>query len=224
MVLQPLKGGKEFGLRFLHQIRWTFSRFNFTYFLRADDDYFICLDRLKHELPYRPRRNLVWGYFYCKKDLVYVDEAWMVFTRDVIDKFLSQNQSTMLCHPHADQQIAIWLNDIPSRVYFDDRRLHHHPRAFHSKAFENAVNVCDHYLGIHGAYQHLMSKFHRTSKDGAKLGMIPEIKDYKSSCPHWGFKWTEMGGHYKHEPKPCSQNHDWSGGHAMWKGAEEGQW
>lgn len=146
----------------------------------------------------------------------------MVFTRDIIGKFLSQNESTMVCHPHADQQIAIWLNSIPSRVYFDDGRLHHHPRASHVKQFQNAVNVCDRYLGIHGVYQNLMPVLHRTSNDGPKQD-IPQINNYRISCPHWGFNWAEIESHYRVEPKSCIQNPDWTDNHVMWRGAEEGQ-
>jgi hypothetical protein len=224
MIFQPLSGGREFGLRFLYQIRWAMYHFNFKYFLRADDDYFICLNKLICELEYRPKQNLVWGHIYCKKDLVYVDEAWMVFTKDIIERFASQNKTTMLCHPHADQQIALWLNDIPSKLYFNDERLHHYPRASQTKQFDNATNVCDWYLGVHGAYGNKMLHFDKASNDNKTDKKVPEIKDFESSCKNKGFKWTEMGGHYKFEPKPCIDKPNWSLGHTNWKGAEEGQW
>ncbi|KAK3710645.1 hypothetical protein QZH41_001943 [Actinostola sp. cb2023] len=178
------------------------------------------MSKLFHELNHRPQRNLVWGSFYCLQNLVYMDEAWMVFTNDVIERFLSQNETTMLCHPHADQQIAIWLNDIPSRIYFNDGRLHHYPRASHSKMFTNVTNVCDTFLGIHGAYKQQMAFFHRTSNDG-KNNSFPQIPDFRSQCPYWGFNWTVMGGPYRFEPKPCVDDPDWSLGNDLWRGAEE---
>jgi len=109
LELQPLLGGREFGLRFLNHIKWAMAKFDFQYLLRIDDDYFLCLRRLLAELPARPKENLVWGHFHCESGMTWIDESFMLFSPDIIHKFLSQNESTMLCHPHADQQIGLWL-------------------------------------------------------------------------------------------------------------------
>ncbi|KAJ7384941.1 hypothetical protein OS493_018629 [Desmophyllum pertusum] len=61
MEFQPLLGGVEFGLRFLYQAKWASANYDFQYFLRTDDDYFVCLDKLLNELPLRPKDNLCWG-------------------------------------------------------------------------------------------------------------------------------------------------------------------
>ena len=50
-----------FGERFLYYMMWAKAKFNFQYFLRLDDDYFVCMDKLANELPSRPRKNLSWG-------------------------------------------------------------------------------------------------------------------------------------------------------------------
>ena len=42
MVFQPLRGGMEFGLRFLNQIKRVNANFEFKYLLKVDDDYFVC--------------------------------------------------------------------------------------------------------------------------------------------------------------------------------------
>ncbi|XP_068728372.1 beta-1,3-galactosyltransferase sqv-2-like isoform X2 [Montipora capricornis] len=119
--LQPLLGW-EFGLRFLYQINWAYAKFDFQYLLRLDDDYFLCLKRLLAELPMRPKENLIWGHFHCEAGITWIDESFMIFTPDIISKFLSQNKSTMLCHPHADQQIGLWLNGIPTKQFIHDSR------------------------------------------------------------------------------------------------------
>ncbi|KAL9979936.1 hypothetical protein ACROYT_G008457 [Oculina patagonica] len=49
MEFQPLRGGLEFGLRFLNQIKWAKANFDFQYILKVDDDYFVCLKRLISE-------------------------------------------------------------------------------------------------------------------------------------------------------------------------------
>lgn len=225
MILQPLAGGKEFGLRFLYQIQWAASHHDFEYFLRADDDYFICLSRLFYELEHRPKKNLVWGFFHCKmKNLVWMDEAWMVFSKDMIQRFLSQNKSKILCHPHADQQIASWMNDIPSREYFYDKRVHHYPRASQTKMFDNVdYKICDKFMGIHGAFGKKMLELDKKSDDGKKDD-IPKIEKFESLCKYKTFNWTEMAGAYRFEPKPCIEKPNWSQGHQAWKGAEGGQW
>ncbi|XP_032221470.2 uncharacterized protein LOC5520674 [Nematostella vectensis] len=216
---QPLQGGKEFGYRFLLQIKWAMAHYEFQYLLRVDDDYFVCLNRLLNELPRRPKNNLVWGHFYCLKDLVYVDEAWMIFSVDVIRKFLSQDDKHLVCHPHADQQIAIWLNNIPGRIYFNDPRLHH-ARAGLIPEFKTKRDICNVYLGVHGAYSDLMAYFGEVSNDEAK-GHVMNIADYRLGCPHWGFEWTEMAGFYRFEPKPCVNMSSWGLDHNMYAGDEE---
>lgn len=224
MVFQPLSGGREFGLRFLYQIRWAYAHFNFEYFLRADDDYFICLSKLIHELKHRPKKNLVWANFHCQGDqLVWPDEAWMVFTKDIISRFLSQNQTSMYCHPHADQQIALWLNDIPSKLYFHDDRLHHYPPAARMPKFAGIKNICDNYMGLHGAYGDKMFEYHKASNDGKKKN-VPNLRKFDTYCSQNTFNWTKMGPDYRFEPKLCNKKPNWSLGHDSWKGGEAGQW
>ena len=80
--LQRLKGGREFGFRFLNQIKWAAAKFNFQYLLRIDDDYFLCLKRRLSELPLRPKQNLVWGFFHCEAGITWLDEAFMIFSEE----------------------------------------------------------------------------------------------------------------------------------------------
>ncbi|CAH3044378.1 unnamed protein product [Porites lobata] len=119
--LQLLKGGRgQFGFRFLNEVKWAVARFNFQYLLRIDDDYFLCSKRLLSELPLRPKQNLVWRFFHCEVGITWLDEAFMIFTEDIIQKFLAQNKSSMLCHPNADQQVMLWLSNIVNKIYFHD--------------------------------------------------------------------------------------------------------
>ena len=119
--LQLLKGGRgQFGFRFLNEIKWAAARFNFQYLLRIDDDYFLRSKRLLSELPLRPKQNLVGRFFHCEAGNTWLDEAFMIFSEDIIQKFLAQNKSSMLCHPHADQQVMLWLSNIVNKIYFHD--------------------------------------------------------------------------------------------------------
>ena len=105
--LQPLKGGRgQFGFRFLNQIKWAAAKFNFQYLLRIDDDYFLCPKRLLSELPSRSKQNLVWGFFHCEAGITWLDEAFMIFTKDIIQKFLGAERKldvvSSTCGPTSD--------------------------------------------------------------------------------------------------------------------------
>ncbi|KAJ7389224.1 hypothetical protein OS493_032692 [Desmophyllum pertusum] len=169
LELQPLPSDDvvRFGQRFLISIKWAMAKFDFQYFLNLDDDYFVCLKRLLSELPSRPTSNLVWGHFHCQAGNTFADEAFVVFSRDMIHKFLAQDEKTMLCHPYADQQFHLWLKNT-TKVYFHDPRLHHHPPASYLDKFNNIKNVCDSFIGIHGTYAEKMREFGLNSNDGAK--------------------------------------------------------
>lgn len=96
LEFQPLIGGVEFGLRFLYHAKWASANYDFQYFLRVDDDYFVCIKKLLNELPLRPKQNLIWGNFHCEANTSWIDESWMLFSRDVISKFLNQDARMML--------------------------------------------------------------------------------------------------------------------------------
>ena len=68
LLLAQSPGGVNFARRYLWLTEWASERYNFQYFLRVDDDYFICFERLLMELRYhRPRQKLVWGWLHCSK-------------------------------------------------------------------------------------------------------------------------------------------------------------
>lgn len=210
---QPLLGGIEFGLRFLYHAKWAAASYDFQYFLRTDDDYFLCLKKLLNELPWRPNQNLCWGHFHCEVNMTWVDESWMMFSRDIIDKFLNQDARTMLCHPHADQQIAMWLNNISSRLFFHDVRLNH------VGEFDwQARNVCVTHMGVHRAFASRMLRLSKTSEDGAKT--VPPISNFSLYCGYDTFDYKKLGKSYRYEPKPCVENAIWVKHHRLWIGEE----
>ncbi|XP_068675190.1 uncharacterized protein [Montipora foliosa] len=223
---QPVIGGRSFGLRYLYQMMWAAVKYNFTYFLRLDDDYFVCLERLKCELRHRPTKMLSWGWFHCTfKDLIYVDEAWTLFTHDVVMRFLSQDPQRILCHPHADQEIPIWINSVFNKgdnlTHFDDRRLHHYPPARRVKMFETLTNVCDSFLGIHGSTPELIHRFWNYSNDRAKE--VTVLTDISQTCNKpFVFDISRMVKSYKFVLRPCVKNPQWTPGEVMWTGVDFG--
>ena len=206
--LQPLTGGREFGFRFLNQIKWAMAKFDFRHLLRIDDDYFLCLKRLLFELPTRPKENLIWGHFHCQQSITWVDEAFMIFSKDIIHKFLTQNESTMLCHPHADQQIMLWLQTISNKTFFHDTRLHNSPPASFTRTFDNIKNVCDSYLGVHGAYVDKMRYLGLNANDGIKD--VQPIPKFSSFCWTTRFDIRVFGPPWQFDPRPCKDNPKWN--------------
>ena len=65
MILAQSPGGINFARRYLWMLNWANVRYKFKYFLRIDDDYFVCMDRLLLELPHRPKEKLYWGHVHC---------------------------------------------------------------------------------------------------------------------------------------------------------------
>ena len=65
LILAQSPGGINFALRYLWMLNWANARYQFEYFLRVDDDYFVCIDRLLYELPHRSKDKLYWGYVHC---------------------------------------------------------------------------------------------------------------------------------------------------------------
>ena len=113
--LQPLEGGRgQFGFRFLNQIKWAAAKFNFQYLLRIDDDYFLCLKRLLSELPWRPKQNLVWGFFHCEAGITWMDEAFMIFSEDM-RSFAQEKKSQQAPEIDAlvrDRKVFSWCHKI----------------------------------------------------------------------------------------------------------------
>ena len=57
LEFMPIPKGYNFGLRLLWLMEWSVQRYDFDFFLRMDDDYFVCLNRLLFEIPFRPQKR-----------------------------------------------------------------------------------------------------------------------------------------------------------------------
>lgn len=57
LEFMPIPKGYNFGLRLLWLMEWSAERYEFDFFLRMDDDYFVCLKRLLFEIPFRPQKR-----------------------------------------------------------------------------------------------------------------------------------------------------------------------
>lgn len=205
LEFMPIPKGYNFGLRLLWLMEWSVERYDFDFFLRMDDDYFVCLERLLFEMPFRPQKRLYWGYVHCEVEgLVRVDEGFLILSADLIQEFMSRKDQ-LLCHPFGDQTIAIWMNDVKHVIYFHDPRIFHDVTA-HIPEFKLLQEVCGTYISLHGSYLHEMLIYWKSaSKDNQSTYWVPSIQPISNLCPlSTRFDWRAMGGPpYGWEPKPC---------------------
>ncbi len=67
ILLAEAPGGVNFAVQYLWMLEWANKTYDFQYFLRLDDDYFICFRKLMKELKGRPsQQNFQWGWLHCE--------------------------------------------------------------------------------------------------------------------------------------------------------------
>lgn len=131
LVLQPLATGygdkKEnaYGKRAIFQVTWCRRKFSSVeYFLRVDDDSFLCLHRLIYELKSAPRQQFFWGRYWCREGRNRADENFMLFSGDVTN-LLSEDTYVGKLIPFDDQVTLGWnfgfMSWILNVTIFDDQ-------------------------------------------------------------------------------------------------------
>ena len=202
----PTKGGYWLTHRFLHALFWAFKHYNFKFFLRIDDDYFVCLNHLMDDLKYRQKERFWFhGFLRCDPRLVIMDEGFLVFTKDIIQEIVRRNNS-LCCHPFGDQMIVMFLYRLEREgfhiSYFaDNNRLAHYGKNFPAKR-----NFCSSMLGIHQAYPSQMYKYWKLNSVrwfNMSFNFVRR-KQYTEYChiPR-GWDWRLVIKKYRYEPKAC---------------------
>lgn len=218
--MQPLQGGIEFGKRFMYHMVWALTRYDFKYFVRSDDDYFLCLQRLLKELPLSPPlQNFHWGYTHCIQELVRPEESLIMLSRDLVEKFLLQDPHEIRCHPLADQMLGVWVTDLNILTLFrTDDRLHHAPIVDRSPYLRYEKKVCNKYIAIHGTYGKDMRLFWRQRGDiinefasekerDQTIGNVM-INSAECEIPH-NFNFLLFEPEWQYEPKRCIYSPTW---------------
>jgi len=227
---QNLRGGVEFGKRYLYHLVWAVQNFDFDYFMRMDDDYFICLDRLMNELPLPPLEMFHWGYVHCAKYVARPDESLMLFSRDLVEAFLSQDPLLIKGHPWADEMVATWVHELRlQKIYNHEPRLHHMPMLLVIMNVKDVFkNVCSKYIGVHGSYPKYMKILWGLREEYQEPRNV-SLNKYTKECnvPHI-FVWEDMPGLWRYEPKRFITNPVWDtrkqeSGKNYYVGREEGR-
>ena len=95
ILLGEAPGGVNFALKYLYMLQWANERYDFQYFLRLDDDYFVCFEKLMLELEVvRPRERFQWGWLHSYGKGRNSHPLVSVY----MDKFLSQKVRFRLFH------------------------------------------------------------------------------------------------------------------------------
>merc|ERR1712176_557811 len=82
-------GYRNFGYRGRFQMDWAVANFDFDWFLRVDEDGYLCIDSLLHTLYHEsaPKQRFFFGRFYCRKEKARADENFLLMSSDVIRYF-----------------------------------------------------------------------------------------------------------------------------------------
>lgn len=217
LIFLQVEDNLAFTERLLQTMEWASERHKFDYFLRIDDDHFLCLDRLLYELNFRPKEALYWGFVHCKPKIVRVDEAWLLLTHDLIEEILEKRNSSLLCSPYGDQAAALWMMESKKNVtYFMDNQRIVHKSAGKDQRFLLDKDICQKYLSLHGSYPRSMRQLWLSSyvlrKETSLSGSynITEIEPFAKLCRHSPvFDYMGFFPEFRFEPKPCSGNPKW---------------
>ena len=210
MRFQQLQGGMQFGVRYLNHVAFAFKNYKFDYMLRMDDDYFFCMNQFLHELPVPMESMFHWGWTHCLKSMTRPEESMLLFSRDLLMFFLSQDADKLKCHPLADQMIALWRMELNMKPIFrHDSRLHHDPIVSKVPSLRTEKNLCQKYMGIHGCYaEDMLLLWKNRGKDlttiGANNEKRPNLKNNSKLCTDEShFNWKAFSQAWVFEPKAC---------------------
>lgn len=221
----------NFALRLLWMLKYFTHNYDFDFFLRVDDDYFVCLQHLLTELPQRPKTALWWGWIHCKKNIVRVDEGFMILTYDIIKESLDRLNTSLMCSGTGDPAVALWVTSSKLKVtyFYDNDRLVHSPGKHIGKYLKSGM--CHKYIGLHQAYPESMYKYWRfiqqdemtrKGKPASEFYHVPSIPEFSKVCD-WSktFDWREFKEKFRFEPKPCRDSPTWRSSSYKFLGREK---
>lgn len=174
VVVQDIEPGMNFGLKLLSAMRWMSYHFTFDFFLRLDDDYFLCLERLLRDLDCllsqeEQHSPIFAGYRVCHqtRNVKYVDEAYLLFSSTIIDRLLAT--SDLKCSSKGSHTAAAWMRiGGPGNLNGDvavvhDNRLDQYGRWWRRVSAANDTHseyspICEQGMGTHRIYPEAMKK------------------------------------------------------------------
>lgn len=174
IVQLEIPRGMNFGVKLLEAMRWTFKHFQFDFFLRLDDDYFVCLRRLVDDLDGFGKSNRSPKPFYsgslaCVLEGSYVDEAYILLSSEIVSRIISS--SGLRCTQTGSLTAAAWMavggpaNREGDVQWVRDKRLDYMGKWWKDKEVDQSL-ICQHYIGVHRTYPHKMYEVWAMSPSG----------------------------------------------------------
>ncbi|CAM9526473.1 unnamed protein product [Discosporangium mesarthrocarpum] len=175
IVFVNIERGMNFGVKLVKALEWSLAHYTFDFFLRLDDDYFLCLSRLLADLEKAkatlggPLPWLYSGSLWCEKDYSRFDEAYLLASGTLV-KAVMANMEGRMCGIHGDVTFAWWLTkDDHAGIEVDKVRwLYDHRLDFRGKHWEAGTfepRVCQVRLGMHHTTPEAMIRQWGVSKD-----------------------------------------------------------
>lgn len=199
ITLQPLDSGygrpddNSFGKRALFQIRWANYYFDYDYYLRVDDDSFLCLHKLLYEIKSSPREQYMWGRFWCREGRNRADENFLLLSRDVAN-FVVDDRYMGKIIPFDDKVTFGWnfgyLSWILNLTIFDDQSrldsqqgyLTEYMHATTVTDYEPLSMFCDKFVHAHHVHAAVMTETFLRTKTKL-MYTIPQRTSPRETCP-----------------------------------------
>lgn len=173
LVLMDIAPGMNFAVKLLWAMRWMSLHFTFDFFLRLDDDYFLCLRRLLDELDAtlssaESPTTIYAGKMYCWSKKTRIDEAYLLLSAELVHRVMVTPD--LKCGAHAGSTAGWWftegnvLNQDKDVQRVDDPRLDHWGK-FLDGPPELFVDTCVTHMGVHHAYPSEMLQVWESAKD-----------------------------------------------------------
>lgn len=183
MVIIPAWGPQGFVDRFMTFFNIILANYDFDFAFRIDDDNFICLDRLKKELPFRPKELYFAGHFHCFPQFYRADESGIILSRDLVYYLVEMHDRYRLRQGPvtfgAGMVIGAWLSMIDTILFNDPRMIQSVP--FRKNIAEipggEPIEVCQKLIARH------------------KTGMEDAVKIYQAGIPEDGYELTPLRSH-----------------------------
>jgi uncharacterized protein YneF (UPF0154 family) len=197
-------GRRDYFHRAMQQMEYAIQKWKFDYYLKMDDDTFLCVREILAELENRPRMRFFWGKFRQNGERTSADENFMLFSSDVIQWFVSS--SFML---QRDPKTTFAMNFgfwqyFLNLTIFDDRRLdaqqQYRTRYMHRPINQTDVSkrelstFCERYLYAHRADISAIYAVFQAAPETYSSHAIPALQSPGDICayPKCAFRSNEL--------------------------------
>lgn len=202
VVIMDLERGMNFTKRLLWAMEWMSEHYDYDFFIKLDDDYFLCLARLLDELELmrdtlkREAPFLYGGKTYCFPGRSRIDEAYLLMSSQLVRRVVGIED--LPCGGHAGKSAGWWFT--PGSVankesdvrWVDDPRLDHNGMWWNRpKSARQHAGVCSRRMGVHHTYVENMAVMWSAAKvnPGPRLQSIKNVFQY----PNFSCKYQEGG-------------------------------